>query len=119
MPSKTKVFIDAENISVSDFEKKYLKKIKKFAKNHRLNVDDIEFRAYAVEGAPTSKSWHSDGVDMKKIPGDPASNKADNQIVKELNDQAGNGNVCLLVTHDKGLQKKVNKSLDGVYVFDD
>ena len=56
---------------------------------------------------------------MKKIPGDPASNKADNQIAKELNDQAGNGNVCLLVTHDKGLQKKVNKSLDGVYVFDD
>ncbi len=119
MPSKTKVFIDAENVSVSDFENKYKKKIKKFAKNHGLNVDDIEFRAYAVEGAPTSKTWNSDGVDMKKIPGDPASNKADNQIAKELNDQAGNGNVCLLVTHDKGLQKKVNKSLDGVYVFDD
>ena len=117
--SKTKVFIDAENVSVSDFENKYRKKIKRFAKNHGLNMNDVEFRAYAVEGAPTSGTWKSDGVDMKKIPGSPSSNKADNQIVKELIDQAGKGNVCLLLTHDKGLQKRINDSMDGVYVFDE
>ena len=79
----------------------------------------MEFRAYAVEEAPTSGTWKSDGVDMKKIPGSPSSNKADNQIVKELKDQAGKGNVCLLLTHDKGLQKRINDSMDGVYVFDE
>lgn len=119
MSTKTKVFIDAENVSVKDFENKYIKKIKKFAKNRCLNINDIEFRAYAVEGAPTSKTWNSEGVCMKKVPGNPASNKADNQIAKELYDQAGKGNVCLLLTHDKGLQKKVNESMDGVYVFDE
>ncbi len=56
---------------------------------------------------------------MKKIPGDPASNKADNQIAKELYDQAGKGNVCLLVTHDKGLQERVNEAMNNVYVFDE
>ncbi len=116
---KTKVFIDAENISAKDFDAKYRKKINKFAKNHDISVNDIEFRAYAVEGAPTSKKWHSDGVDMKKVSGGPAKDKADNQIAKELNDQAGKNNVCLLLTHDKGLQKKVSNSLDGVYVFDE
>jgi hypothetical protein len=119
MSSKTIVFIDAENVSAADYEEKYKKKIKKFAKNHDLSMDDIEFRAYAVDGGPTSKSWKSDGVEMKKIPGDPAKNKVDNQIAKELYDQADKGNVCLLLTHDKGLQKKIKESLDGVYVFDE
>ncbi len=116
---KTKVFIDAENVSVSDFESKYKKKIRKFAKNHGLNFNDFEFRAYAVESTPTSRTWNAEGVDMKKIPGDPASNKADNQIAKELYDQAGKGNVCLLVTHDKGLQERVNEAMNNVYVFDE
>ena len=108
---KTKVFIDAENVSVSDFETKYRKKIKKFAKNHSLDLDKAEFRAYAVAGGPTSDTWHSEGVSMK-------SNKADNQIAKELLDQADKGNVCLLLTHDKGLQTKISDSMNGVYVFD-
>ena len=119
MSSKTIVFIDAENVSANDYDEKYKKKIKKFAKNHNLNLDDIEFRAYAVDGGPTRRTWKSDGVVMKSIPGDPAKNKADNQIAKELNDQADKGNVCLLLTHDKKLQKKINESLDGVYVFDE
>ena len=119
MSSKTIVFTDAENVSVSDFEGKYIKKIKKFAKNRDIDVNDIEFRAYAVEGGPTSKSWKSDGVNMNVIPGNPSSNKADNRIVKELRDQADKGNVCLLLTHDKGLQKRVTDSLDGVYIFDE
>ena len=119
MSYKTKVFIDAENVSVSDFEGKYKKKIKKFAKNHGISVDDIEFRAYAVAGGPTSNTWNSEGVNMKRIPGEPASNKADKQMAKEIYDQAGKGNVCLLLTHDKGLQKRVNDSMDGVYVFDE
>ena len=115
---KTKVFIDAENVSVSDFETKYRKKIKKFAKNHSLDLDKAEFRAYAVAGGPSSDTWHSEGVSIKKIPGNPGRDKADNQIVKELRDQADKDIVCLLLTHDKGLQKKVSDSMDGVYVFD-
>lgn len=118
MSSKTKVFIDAENVSVSDYEKKYKKKIETFAKQHGLKLSEIEFRAYAVEGGPTSKTWKSNGVSMNKIPGSPASNKADNRIAKELNDQADKDNVCILLTHDKGLQKRVKASLDGVYVLD-
>lgn len=82
-------------------------------------MNEFDFRAYAVEGGPTSNTWNSEGVNMKKIPGNPASNKADNQIAKELNDQAGKGNVCLLLTHDKGLQERVNQAIDGVYIFDD
>ena len=82
-------------------------------------MDDIKFRAYAVGGGPTSSTWKSDGVDMKRILGQPLSNKVDNQIAKELNDQAGKGNICLRVTNDKGLQKKVNSSLTGVYIFDE
>ncbi len=38
---------------------------------------------------------------------------------KVLRDQADKGTVCLLLTHDKGLQKRVNESMDGVYVFDE
>ncbi len=117
---KTKVFIDAENVSVSDFEKKYRKKIKKFAKNHSLDMNKVEFRAYVVAGGPASDTWHFEGVSIKKIPGNPARDKADKQIVKELKDQAKvEKSVCLLVTHDKGLQKKVRDSMDGVYVFDE
>ena len=115
---KTKVFIDAENVSVSDFENKYKKKIKKFAKNHGISLSDIEFRAYAVENAPTSHSWNSDGVSMKIVRGNPAKNKADNQIAKELNDQVNKNTVCLLLTHDKGLQNRVKESINGVYYFD-
>ena len=116
---KAVVFVDAENISSKEFETKYKKKIKKFAKNRGMVFEDIEIRAYAVDGGPTSDSWESDGVDMKKIPGNPAKNKSDNQIAKELNDQAGKDRVCMLVTHDKKLQSKVNKALDGVYIFDE
>ena len=119
MSEKTVVFIDAENVSVDSYEEVYKKKIKKFAKNHGLNMGDIEFRAYAVEGGPTANTWHSEGVGMNKIPGAPASDKADNRIAKELRDQADKGTVCLLLTHDKGLQKRVNESMDGVYVFDE
>jgi hypothetical protein len=115
MHSKTKVYIDAENVSVSDFESKYKKKIKKFAKNHGIALEDIEYRAYAVEGGPTSRSWKSEGVRMNKIPGNPSINKADNRIFKELLDKCGGENVCLLLTHDKGLQKRVKESIEGVY----
>ena len=34
-------------------------------------MEDIEFRAYAVEGGPTANTWHSEGVGMNKIPGAP------------------------------------------------
>jgi hypothetical protein len=116
---KAVVFVDAENISSKEFDAKYKKKIKKFAKNRGMAFEDIEIRAYAVEEGPTSNSWESDGVDVKRIPGKPAKNKSDNQIAKELNDQAGKERVCMLVTHDKKLQSKVNKQLDGVYIFDE
>ena len=116
---KTCIFIDAENISVSEYESKYKKKIRKFAKNHGLLSEDIEVRAYAVEGGPTSKTWKSGGVSMKMIPGDPKKNKADNQIVKELTDKADKGIICLLVTHDKGLQTRINIELRDVYIFDE
>ena len=119
MADKTVVFIDAENVSVDSYEERYKKKIKKFAKNHGLNMEDIEFRAYAVEGGPTANTWYSEGVAMKKIPGKPSSDKADKQILKELEDQADKNNPCFLVTHDKGLKKRVNDSLDGVYFFDE
>ena len=82
-------------------------------------MDDIKFRAYAVAGGPVANKWHSEGVTMHKIPGAPASDKADDRILKELIDQADKGTVCLLITHDKGLQKRVQESLDGVYVFDE
>ncbi len=119
MANKTVVFIDAENVSVNSYEEIYKKKIKKFAKNHGLNSENIEFRAYAVEGGPTANTWHSEGVGMNKIPGAPASDKADNRIVKEIRDQADKNNVCLLLTHDKGLQNRVKESVTGVYVFDE
>ena len=118
MSSKTKVFIDAENVSSSEFDSKYKKKIRRFAKNHGISADNIEFRAYAVDGGPTSNNWASDGVNMKRIPGNPAKDKADKVIAKELNDQVGKNSTCLLVTHDKGLQSRVNNALDGVYIFD-
>lgn len=76
---KTKVFIDAENVSVPDFEKKYRKKIKKFAKNHSLDMNKVEFRAYVVAGGPASDKWDFEGVSIKKIPGNPAKDKADKQ----------------------------------------
>lgn len=119
MESSTIVFIDAENVSSKAFEDVYKKKITKFAKNHDLKLDEIEYRAYAVEGGPTSRSWKSDGVSMKKVPGDPASNKADNQIAKELYDQAGREKVCILLTHDKGLRKIIDETMNDVYMFGD
>ena len=116
---KAIVFVDAENISSKEFDSKYKKKIKKFAKNRGMVFEDIEIRAYAVDGGPTSGSWKSDGVDVKKIPGKPAKDKSHKQIAKELNDQKKKKKVCMLVTHDKKLQSKVNKELDGVYIFDE
>ena len=116
---KAIVFVDAENISSKEFDSKYKRKIKKFAKNHGMIFEDIEIRAYVVAGGPTGNSWGSEGVNVKKIPGDPAKNKADNQIFKELNDQADKERVCMLVTHDKKLQSKVNRALDGVHIFDE
>lgn len=114
----TMVFIDAENISPKEFSSTYKKKIRKFAKNRGIATKDIEYRAYAVEGGHAS-NWKSEEANIKKIPGKPAKDKADNQIAKELNDQAGKEKVCMLVTHDKKLQSKVNKALDGVYIFDE
>ncbi len=120
MSDKTIVFIDAENVSVSDYKNIYKKKIKKFSKEYGIKPSDIKFRAYAVENGPTSNSWKSDNVKMIKVLGNPAKNKADNQIAKELLDQANNGNtVCLLLTHDKGLKNKVKKSIDGVRFVDE
>ena len=112
---KAIVFVDAENVSSREFDSIYKKKIKKFAKNRGMVFENIEFRAYAVDGCPTSGSWKSEGVDMKKIPGNPAKDKSDRQIAKELNDQEGRGTVCMLVTHDKKLQSKVN---NGTFIFD-
>ena len=112
---KAIVFVDAENVPAKEFDSIYKKKIKKFAKNRGMDFENIEFRAYAVDGCPTSGSWKSEGVDIKKIPGSPAKDKSDKQIVKELNDQAGRETVCMLVTHDKRLQSKVN---NGTYIFD-
>ena len=60
---------DFDLITEIDFnltlEERYKKKIEKFAKNHGLNMEDIEFRAYAVEGGPTANTWYSEGVAMK------------------------------------------------------
>ncbi len=119
MSSKTIVFIDAENVSVKEFEEKRKKQIKKAAKKYGLDINEIEYRAYGVEGAPTSHTWKSDGVRMISIPGQPAKDKADDQIAKELWDQAGKEHTCFLVTHDQGLISRVGKELTGVIVVDD
>ncbi len=116
---KAVVFVDAENVSSKEFDSRYKKIIKRFAKNHGMNYDDIEIRAYVVEGGPSSGSWKSDGVDMKRIPGMPAKDKSDKQIVKELLDQADRKKVCMVVTHDKKMQSKVKDELNGVYIFDE
>ena len=116
---KAVVFVDAENVSSKEFDSRYKMKIKRFVKNRGMNFKDIEFRAYAVDGGPTSGSWKSEGVDIKRIPGKPAKDKSDKQIVKELLDQANRKKVCMVVTHDKKMQSKVKAELNGVYIFDE
>lgn len=111
---KVIVFIDAENISANAYKSKYKKKIQKWAKDCCV---DFKVRAYVVENGP-SRNWESKGVTTIKIPGNPAKDKADHQIVKELLDLAGKKRGALLVTHDKGLMEEVRKNLgDTVELF--
>ena len=111
---KVIVFIDAENISADEYKSNYKKQIQEWVKGWGV---DFEVRAYVVENGP-SRNWKSEGVTTNKIPGNPAKDKADHQIVKELLDLAGKKRGALLVTHDKGLMEEVRKNLgDTVKLF--
>ena len=115
----TIVFIDAENVSVSEFNNTYKQQILNLAEQSDIDVKDIKYRAYAVEGGHASNSWHARGVKKNIIPGKPAKDKADKRIEKELGDSANGKNYCFVVTKDKKMRNRIRnvEKIDGVEFF--
>ena len=114
MSLNVKVFIDAENVSPTEYKNKYEKKISRILKENKLSPNSVEYRAYLVENAPQARNWYIYNVKDILIPGKPAKDKVDKYIMNEMCDKANGNNICLLVTKDKLFQNKVKKKLDNI-----